>query len=201
MNSSSSLQAGLAVLISSPSGGGKTTVVDALLKKHSNWMRSISMTTRRPREGEVHGRDYFFASSEEFEKLKKQGELLESAQVHQNQYGTPRAFVEEQVRAGKVVFLTVDVQGAAEIKKVWREAGQLISVFIMPLSVEILRERLLRRNTEKPEQIEVRLAAAELEMKQAPFYDFTVYNHHLDQTVGEIEQIIVHQVQKRRSVL
>lgn len=182
---------GLAVIVSSPSGGGKTTVVDELLKKHSDWMRSVSMTTRAPRAGEVHGRDYFFSGTKDFDTLKAQDGLLESAQVHQNQYGTPRAFVEEKVQAGHVVFLTVDVQGAGQIKRVWREKDGLISVFIMPLSVDILRQRLLRRNTEKPEQIEVRLAAAEQEMKQAPHYDFTVYNHDLEQTVADIERIIL----------
>ncbi len=154
-------------------------------------MRSISMTTRAPRAGEVHGRDYFFSNAKEFDELNAEGGLLESAQVHLNQYGTPRAFVEEKVLAGHVVFLTVDVQGADQIKRVWQEKDNLASVFIMPLSVDILRQRLLRRNTEKPDQIEVRLAAAEREMKQAPHYDFTVYNHDLEQTVADIERIIL----------
>ena len=107
-------------------------MVDELLKKHSDWMRSISMTTRAPRAGEVQGRDYFFSSAQDFDDLKAQGGLLESAQVHLNQYGTPKAFVEEKVRAGHVVFLTVDVQGADQIKRVWQKKDTLISIFIMP---------------------------------------------------------------------
>jgi guanylate kinase len=196
-----SSSAGLAVIVSSPSGGGKTTVVDALLKKHADWIRSISTTTRAARAGEENGRDYFFVSSEQFENLKIQNGFLESAQVFQNQYGTPRLFVESQVEQGKVVFLTVDVQGAEKIKKVWTDPASLISVFIMPTSLDILRQRLLKRNTETPAQIEVRLAAAKREMEQARLYDFTVYNHSLDQTVGEIEKLIVDKVEKRRSVL
>ncbi len=191
---------GLAVIISSPSGGGKTTVVNELLKRHPDWIRSVSLTTRAPRPMEQNGRDYFFVQSVEFELLKKRDGLLESAQVHQNYYGTPRAYVEEKIEAGKVVFLTVDVQGAKQIKKVWKHPESLVSVFIMPVSIEILRERLLRRNTEKPEQVELRLAAAQKEMEQARLYDFTVYNHDLDQTAGEIERLILTQVQKRRSV-
>lgn len=200
MSEISDPKTGLAVIISSPSGGGKTTVVDALLKKYPNWMRSISMTTREPRSGELDGRDYFFVKLERFEELEQKNGLLESAQVHQNRYGTPRLFVESQVHLGKVVFLTVDVQGAEKIKKLWQDSASLMSVFIMPLSLDVLRQRLLRRNTEKPEQIEVRLAAAAKETEQAQFYDFTVYNHSLDQTVGEIERLILDKVQKRRSV-
>ena len=191
---------GLAVIISSPSGGGKTTVVDELLKRHPDWIRSVSLTTRTPRPMEQNGRDYFFVQPAEFELLKKQDGLLESAQVHQNYYATPRAYVEENVGEGKVVFLTVDVQGAEQIKKVWQHLDSLISVFIMPISIDILRERLLKRNTEKPEQVEIRLATAQKEMEQARLYDFTVYNHDLDQTAGEIERLILDQVQKRRSV-
>ncbi len=199
MNKLSETKTGLAVIISSPSGGGKTTVVDALLKKHAGWMRSISTTTRSPRSGEQNGLDYFFVNSEQFENLKNQNGLLESAQVFQNQYGTPRPFVESQVALGKVVFLTVDVQGAEKIKKLWNDSGSLLSVFIMPVSMDILRQRLLKRNTETPAQIEVRLAAAEREMEQAGLYDFTVYNHSLDQTVGEIERLIQARISRRVS--
>ncbi len=200
MSKLSEVKTGLAVIISSPSGGGKTTVVNELIKRHPDWMRSISTTTRAPRPGEQNARDYFFVDSEHFENLKKQNGLLESAQVHQNQYGTPRLFVESQVSLGKIVFLTVDVQGAQKIKKLWTDSSSLLSVFIMPVSIDILRERLLRRNTETAAQIEVRLAAARQEMEQARLYDFTVYNHSLDQTVGEIERLILDKVQKRSSV-
>lgn len=166
-------------------------MVDELLRRHPDWMRSISMTTRAPRPGEIDGKDYFFVNLERFEALDQKAGLLESAQVHQNRYGTPRLLVESQVAAGKVVFLTVDVQGARKIKSLWADSGSLMSVFIMPTSMDVLRERLLRRNTEKPEQIEIRLAAAQQEIEQAPFYDFSVYNHNLDQTVGEIEELIL----------
>jgi len=190
---------GVAVIVSSPSGGGKTTVVNELLKKHSGWQRSVSATTRAPRPGEQDGKDYIFLNTTKFDDLKAHDGLLEYAQVYQNQYGTPRSYVEKQLNAGHVVFLTVDVQGAAQIKQLWHDKESLLSVFIMPVSMDILRERLLKRNTEKPEQVEVRLAAARQEIEQARFYDFTVYNHSLEQTVGEIERLILNQVQKRRS--
>ncbi len=200
MNKSAEVKTGLVVIISSPSGGGKTTVVNELLRKHPDWQRSISATTRQPRPGEIEGQDYFFLDTAKFDDLKSHDGLLEYAQVYQNQYGTPRAYVEKQLNAGHVVFLTVDVQGAAQIKKIWKDSASLLSVFIMPVSMDILRERLLKRNTETSAQVEVRLAAARQEIEQARFYDFTVYNHNLDQTVGEIERLILSQVQKRRSV-
>lgn len=195
MNNKANLN-GLVVIISSPSGGGKTTVVSELLKRHPDWVRSVSATTRAPRPGEKDGQDYFFLDEERFKTLFRDNGFLESAKVHMHRYGTPREFVEAQVLAKRVVFLTVDVQGAEQVKRLWHNPANLLSIFIMPISVDILRERLLRRNTETPEQVEVRLAAAKKEMEQAGFYDFTVYNHDLDQTVGEIEQLI----DKRRQV-
>ncbi len=186
-----SMNHGLAVIVSSPSGGGKTTVVEELLKRHKTWKRSVSVTTRMPRSGEKHGFDYFFVSNTEFENLKNNNGLLEYAKVYENQYGTPRAYVEEQIRAGHVSFLTVDVQGARSIQSIWRDQASLLTIFIMPPSIDLLRERLSRRNTENPEQVAVRLAAAQGEMEQASFYDFTVYNHSLEQTVHDIEQLIL----------
>ena len=194
-----SKKTGFLIVLSAPSGCGKTTVVDRLLKRHSDWVRSVSMTTRVSRAGEKEGDDYFFTTLAEFEKLKKENALLESASVFGNQYGTPKKHVLDSIQAGKKVILAIDVQGGESIKKAMPDSQQRISIFILPPSVKVLRERLEGRNTESPEEIDRRIEAAQDEIKAASLYDFTIVNQNLEQTVREVEECIEKFEEQRRN--
>lgn len=179
---------GLLVIISAPSGCGKTTIVDRLLKRHPNWVRSISMTTRQPRPGEKDGDDYYFVTPKAFKEMEGEGELLESAKVYDYFYGTPKKFVEQSLAEGKKVILAIDVQGAKKIKKVAGSKTALLSLFILPPSVKVLRERLEGRNTESPAEVQSRIEVAQDEIKEAGSYDLAFVNQNLEQTVLEIEE-------------
>lgn len=181
---------GLLIIISAPSGCGKTTVVDRLLKRHPEWVRSISATTRAPRTGEKNGEDYFFVGEAEFKKMTDDGLFLEHARVFDRNYGTPKTFVMEQLAAGKKVILAIDVQGTKKIRKALDKDVPLLTLFVLPPSVKVLRERLEGRNTELPEQIDQRIEVAQEEIKEAGSYDRTVINQNIEQTVLEIEEAI-----------
>jgi len=181
---------GILIVISAPSGCGKTTIVERLLKRHPDWGRSISVTTRDQRVGEKPGGDYYFINREAFDDMKQKNELLESATVFGNLYGTPKQHVLDRLEEGNNVLLAIDVQGMLNIKKEHSEDLELMTVFVLPPSIKILRERLEGRKTESPEQIEKRLAMAQEEIKHANFYDFTVMNQNLEQTVLDIEKYI-----------
>lgn len=178
------------IIISAPSGCGKTTMVDRLLKRHPDWVRSVSVTTRPPRTGEKNGEDYFFVGPGEFKKMVQESALLEHANVFDREYGTPKSFVMEQLARGKKVILAIDVQGAKKIKKTVDKEIPVFTIFVLPPSVKVLRERLEGRNTESPEQIDKRIDVAQDEIKEAGHYDVTVINQTLDQSVMEIEQAI-----------
>ncbi|MBN1688117.1 MAG: guanylate kinase [Candidatus Omnitrophica bacterium] len=178
------------IIVSSPSGGGKTTIVERLLKRHPDWVRSISATTRLPRTGEKHGVDYLFFSPEAFQELEKKGALLESAKVFDQLYGTPKGFVLERLKEGKNVILAIDVQGAQIVRGKTGKDIPFVSIFILPPSLKVLRERLENRKTDKPEEIERRLQIAQEEIKAAGDYDFTVINQTLEETVLEMESCI-----------
>ncbi len=154
-------ESGFLIVLSAPSGCGKTTVVDRLLKRHSDWGCSVSATTRKPRAGEKNGEDYFFISAVEFEAMKKRGDLLEYAKVFGNQYGTPKKQVLAAIESGRKMILTVDVQGAESIKAALPDKNRRVSIFVLPPSVKVLRERLEGRNTETPEEIDRRVEAAQ----------------------------------------
>ena len=188
---------GILIIISAPSGCGKTTIVDRLLKRHRGWVRSVSVTTRAPRPGEKDGEDYFFVSAQDFHGMEERKELLESAKVFDRLYGTPREFVMKHLKAGKNVLLAIDVQGTRRIKETFG-AKNLATIFILPPSVKILRERLEGRNTESPEEIEYRIQVAQDEIKEAGVYDFAVVNQNLEQTIMDIENFI-ERFQKERS--
>ena len=189
---------GLLVVLSAPSGCGKTSIVERLLKRHPDWVRSISATTRRPRIDEKDVQDYFFYSQQDFEQKVREGKMLEHAVIYGNLYGTPREFVEDQVVQGKIVIMTIDVQGAQQIMGSWGKERSFLSIFILPPSVKVFRERLAGRNTESPEEIEKRIEIAQDEIKAAKFYNHTVINQNLDQAVLEVEEIILNVSKQRR---
>lgn len=189
-NKAGESQEGLLVVLSAPSGCGKTSIVERLLKRHPDWAQSISVTTRPPRLGEKDGEHYFFLSKEEFEKMKNEKGLLEWAEIYGQCYGTPRKFVLDQIESGKIVILTIDGQGSMQIKETWEKDKPMISIFILPPSVKALRERLTNRQTETPEEIEKRISLAQDEIKSAQLYDKTIINQSLDQAVLDVEGII-----------
>lgn len=190
---------GVLVVLSAPSGCGKTSIVERLLKRHQDWVRSISATTRKPRVDEKEAQDYFFLSRKDFEKKVGEGKMLEHAGIYGNLYGTPREFVEDQVSRGRTVIMTIDVQGTKQIMASWGKERPLLSVFILPPSVKVLRERLTGRNTETPEEIEKRIEIAQDEIKDAKLYHHTVINQNLDQAVLDVEEIILNTSQPRRN--
>ena len=187
---------GSLIVISAPSGCGKTTIIERLLKRHPEWVRSISVTTRTPRQGEKDGEDYFFVNTQRFHEMEEKKELLESAKVFDRLYGTPRQFVMKQLEQGRNVLLAIDVQGTRRVKEVL-DAGSLITVFILPPSVKVLRERLEGRNTESPDEIDHRIQVAQDEIKEAGAYDFAVVNQNLEQTIVDIESFIEKKQKKR----
>lgn len=178
---------GLIVVVSSPSGGGKTTICHALVDRLPGVVRSVSMTTRPMRPGEVDGRDYHFVSLEEFQARRSRGEFAEWAKVHGHYYGTPRAFLEETIGSGTDVLLSIDVQGGMKVKRAYPDA---LMVFIMPPSRHVLRQRLLGRRTDPPEVIAQRLSNAEAELGMAAEYEYVIVNRNLQQAVEQLEAVI-----------
>jgi len=183
---------GKIVIISSPSGGGKTSICRLLLspaRKRQGWRFSISYTTRAPRRGERNGREYFFVSEEEFGRLVRRGFFAEHFKVHLYRYGTPRRPIEVVRRRGGVMLFDVDVQGAKRLK---REYPDAISVFILPPSQAELRRRLKRRGTETAEQVKLRLANALRETRTfARFgFDYVVVNRDLNRAVNTVLSIV-----------
>ena len=184
----SSTRVGRLFVISSPSGGGKTTVVRALVARMPGLVRSISVTTRPRRPNEQPGRDYQFIATEKFEHLRDAGELLESARVHGASYGTRRAPVERALSRGKDCILSLDVQGARTLKRLFGRRAVL--VFLVPPSLEHLRERLERRQTDTRTAIRARLEAARHELACLPEYDYAVINHRLPDAIEQLKAII-----------
>jgi len=175
------------IVVSGPSGVGKTTLVGGLIGRVPNLQRSVSATTRPLRGGEVQGQSYFFVGKEEFENLKR-GKLIEWAKVHGHFYGTPRDFVEETLEKGIDVVLSIDVQGGREVKKSFPEA---VMVFILPPSFEILEQRIMRRAADLAEDIETRMANARDELRALPEYEYVVVNDELDRAIAALRAIVV----------
>jgi guanylate kinase len=175
------------VVLSSPSGVGKTTLAERLLALRSDVGRSISATTRSPRAGEVDGRDYFFLSPEEFERRENAGEFLESASYGGKRYGTLRAEVERLLTAGRHVLLVIEVAGARQVRARFPEAAL---VFVLPPSGEALVSRLSARRTEAPEALRRRLGIANEELREVGSYDYVVVNDDLEDAVRDLGAIL-----------
>lgn len=178
---------GLLLVISGFSGAGKGTVVKRLLEQHNDYALSISATTRLPREGEQDGREYFFKSKEEFEKMIEASELIEYARYVDNYYGTPKAYVEEQLKEGKNVILEIEIQGALNIKSMFPDA---VLLFIMPPSAKELERRLVGRGTEDEATIRARLSRASEEAQGVENYNYIVINDDVDACVETIDSIV-----------
>jgi guanylate kinase len=170
-------QNGRLFVISAPSGAGKTTLIRRVKARFPGMSYSISHTTRRPRPGEVHGSDYFFVTEDVFRQMIDADALLEWAQVHAHYYGTSRAFIQEQLTAGRNLLLDIDVQGARQIMA---SGLNPVTVFIIPPSLDVLRQRLESRGTESAENIELRLANAREEIALKHLYQYVVVNDDLD---------------------
>ena len=178
---------GLLVVISGFSGAGKGTLMKKLLQDYEQYALSISMTTRAPREGEVDGREYFFATREQFEDKIKQGGFIEHAQYCGNYYGTPKDYVEQQMEAGRDVILEIEIQGAMKVKEQFPNA---ILLFVMPPSVAELHQRLVGRGTETEEVIMERLLRANEEAVGIEEYDYIIVNDDLDACVKELHELL-----------
>ncbi|MFI3209295.1 MAG: guanylate kinase [Eubacteriales bacterium] len=178
---------GILIVVSGFSGAGKGTIMKELLNKYENYALSISATTRNPREGEVDGREYFFKSVEEFEKMIAQEELIEYARYVNNYYGTPYTYVKEQLASGKDVILEIEIQGALEVKEKYPET---LLLFVTPPSATILKERLIGRGTETSDVINSRMKRAIEESEYMESYDYLVVNDQLDVCVDQMHSII-----------
>ena len=178
---------GTLFVVSSPSGGGKGTIIRHVLEVVPNLSYSVSFTTRAPRHGEVDGREYFFVSREVFEDMVAAGEFLESACVHGNLYGTAKRQVREETAAGVDIVLEVDVQGAASVQQLPLDS---VSIFILPPSFEVLRERLIARGTDTPEELEVRLRNAPEELRQYSTFDYVIINDEVERASAQLASII-----------
>jgi len=175
------------LIVSSPSGGGKTTIVSRLISMVPGIKRSVSYTTRKPREGEQDGEDYIFVSEESFNDKIAQKELLEWEKNFGYLYGTSEKQVRETLEGGNDVVLSIDVKGARRVKQ---KFPQSISVFIMPPSVDELTERLRDRNTEKREELDIRLKESSREIEESESYDYLIMNEDLDKAVEELRTIV-----------
>lgn len=178
---------GLVIVLSGPSGCGKGTVVSQLVSGADNIFVSVSATTRKPRDGEIDGKHYFFMDKEDFLSEIDSGGMLEYACYCDNYYGTPLKPVQKQCKNGNDVILEIDVQGALQIKSKLPDA---VFIFMMPPSLQELKQRLINRNTEDEATIDKRLKAAIVEMKQAEYYDYIVVNDQIQTAIEEVLSII-----------
>ena len=178
---------GILVVVSGFSGAGKGTLMKRLMEKYDNYALSVSATTRDPRPGEEHGREYFFHTKQEFEELILQDALIEYAQYVDNYYGTPKAYVEKQLNMGKDVILEIEIQGALKVKK---KMPNTLLLFVTPPNAEELKHRLVNRGTESMDVIESRLSRASEEAKGMSEYDYILINDVIEECVDNMHSII-----------
>lgn len=178
---------GFLLVLSGPSGSGKDTVINQLLKRDSQIVCSVSMTTRAPRPGEQDGVNYFFVSKEQFEENIAREEMLEWAKYGENYYGTPKSPILQWIAEGKTVILNIEVQGAGKIKE---KMPEVRTMFLMPPSVQALRARLKGRGTESEEEIEKRIAIARYEISHAYDYDYIIVNNRLEDAVEGVLEVV-----------
>ncbi len=178
---------GILIVVSGFSGAGKGTLMKELINRYEHYALSISATTRSPRVGEVHGREYFFKNIEDFEKMIAQEELIEYARYVNNYYGTPYTYVQEQLSNGKDVILEIEMQGALEVKAKYPDT---LLLFVTPPSAETLRARLIGRGTETAEVVNARMNRAVEEAEYMEAYDYLIINDELDACVNQMHSII-----------
>jgi len=178
---------GALFIVSSPSGGGKTSLVKALLESEPEVRLSVSHTTRAPRPGEVNGRAYHFVALPEFERMQQAGEFLESAVIYGNRYGTSQKWIERERAEGRDVLLEIDWQGALQVRRLMR---QVVSIFILPPSLEVLESRLKGRAQDSAETIARRLAAAREEISHVAEYDYVIINDDFNRAALDLRSII-----------
>ena len=182
------------IILSAPSGGGKTTIARALLRRRPDLGYSVSCTTRAPRNGEQHGRDYYFMTRAEFLAERERGAFAESAEVHGNLYGTLRREVERVLSGGQHVVMDIDVQGARQFQRAF---PQSVLVFVLPPSADVLLERLRKRQTETPAELAARLQSALQELQAIDGYEYVVVNDDLERAVQGVSAIVDAEVMKR----
>ena len=178
---------GVLIVISGPSGAGKGTICKALLEKHKDIHLSVSATTRDPRQGEVHGVNYYFLNKDEFLKKVEEDDFLEWAEVYGNCYGTPKSNVKELLDSGKDVILEIDIQGALKVKENTEEG---VFIFILPPSMEELKARIIKRGSETPESLMKRFKSAYKEINFISRYNYAVVNDEVETAVDKLEAIV-----------
>ena len=190
---------GLLLVLSSPSGAGKTTLARELLDADSGIALSVSATTRKARPGEIDGRDYVFVDEARFKAMRDGGELLEWARVFGNLYGTPKKPVEDAIASGRDVLFDIDWQGAQQLSE--KMAGDLVRVFILPPSGDVLESRLRGRAQDPPEVVAKRMAEASAEISHWPEYDYVIVNEQLERSIAGLVSILTAERLKRERLL
>lgn len=181
------MKTGLIIIVSAPSGAGKTSICDALIKQDKNIVYSVSTTTRQPRTGEKNGKEYFFVDDKTFKSMVNKNMFAEWAEVHGHFYGTSKKTIEDTINKGKDVLLDIDVQGALKIKKQYKDA---LMIFITAPTLKVLKERLIKRNKDSSAVIKTRLNNAKKELTYLPKYDYLILNDKLDKSIENVKSVI-----------